>query len=89
MSVSRGSRRTSEAYRETLRDAFLLRGLWSAVEADGRSAMAQFNDRGDDGPDARRAVPGRYALPEDWRTEPGSTDAGGCVTSRVGRRRRR
>jgi hypothetical protein len=66
--------RSSEVYRETLRDTFLLRDLWPPIETDGRSRMAQFDDRGDDGLQARRAVPGPYALPEHWRTKPDSAD---------------
>jgi len=66
--------RSSEAYRETLRDAFLLRGLWPPIDTDGRSAMSQLDDRGEDGLAARRAVPGPYALPEHWRTTPDVAD---------------
>jgi hypothetical protein len=66
--------RSSEAYRDTLRDAHLLRGMWPPMQSDGRSAMALFDDRGDDGPGARRAVPGPYALPEHWRTKPDPAD---------------
>lgn len=66
--------RSSEAYRDTLRDAFLLRGLWPPIETDGRSRMAQFDDRGDDGLRARRALPGPYALPEHWRATPDAAD---------------
>jgi len=66
--------RSSEAYRATLRDAFLLCGLWPPIETDRRSRMSQFDDRGDDGLQARRAVPGPYLLPEHWRTTPDVAD---------------
>lgn len=76
MSISRGSRRHApqRPYRDTLRDAFLLGGLWPPIETDGRSRMSQFDDRGEDGLQARRAVPGPYALPEHWRTTPDVAD---------------
>lgn len=66
--------RSSEDYRDTLRDAFLLRGLWPPIQSDGRSQMAQFDDRGDDGLQPRRALPGPYALPEHWRAKPDVAD---------------
>ena len=50
---------SSWQYLETLRDAYLLRGLWPPPDADGRSTMAAFDDRGDGGLDARRACPAR------------------------------
>jgi hypothetical protein len=66
--------RSSEQYRDVLRDVYLLRGLWPPIDADGRSAMAQFDDRGNDHLGPRRALPGPYALPEHWRTTPDPAD---------------
>ena len=65
---------SSWRYLETLRDAYLLRGLWPPLEADGRSTMAAWDDRGDAALDARRAVPGPYATPETWRDRPEPED---------------
>jgi hypothetical protein len=66
--------RSSKQYRDVVRDVHLLRGLWPPLESDGRSTMALFDDRGPDGLDARRAVPGPYALPEHWRQTPDDAD---------------
>lgn len=67
-------KRSSDEYRDVLRDVYLLRGLWCPIDTDGRSQMAQFDDCGDDHRDQRRALPGPYALPEHWRTMPDPAD---------------
>jgi len=66
--------RSSEQYRDVVRDVHLLRGLWPPPESDGRSAMAHGDDRGREGLGVRRAVPGPYALPEHWRQTPDAAD---------------
>ena len=59
--------RQDPIYRQTLRDAQLLAGLWPCAEADGRTAMAA-NSSGYDLDDAhRRARPGPYGPPPDRR----------------------
>ena len=60
-----------------LRDACLLAGLWPRAERDGRSTMARDDDRApvdDDQSVRRRARPGPYGLPIDWREEPEPED---------------
>jgi len=60
-------KRSSDEYRDVLRDIYLPRGLWPPIDADGRSAMAHLDDRGDHELGQRRALPGLYALPAHWR----------------------
>jgi len=65
---------SSWRYLETLRDAYLLRGLWPPLQADGRSTMAAGDDRGDAGLDTPRALPGPYLTPDTWRDRPEPED---------------
>jgi len=67
-------KRSSDEYRDVLRDIYLLRGLWPPIDVDGRSQMAHCDDRGEDHLGQRRALPGPYALPEHWRTTPEPAD---------------
>ena len=62
-------------YLATLRDAQLLAGLWPAVEADGRTAMAVANDSDYDAEAGRwRARYGPYGPPPDRRAQPEADD---------------
>ena len=61
--------RSDPWYRDTLRDAYLLAGLWPPLGTDGRAAMAADQEAYVDehGDDKRRARPGPYALPPERR----------------------
>jgi len=62
--------RSDPDYLDALRDAYLLAGLWPRAERDGRSTMARDDERApvDDNQSVRRrARPGPYGLPIDWR----------------------
>lgn len=69
--------RSESEYLDVLRDAYLLAGLWPRAERDGRTTMVRNDDRApvDDNQAARRrARPGPYGLPIDWREQPEPED---------------
>jgi hypothetical protein len=59
--------RDDPCYRQTLRDAQLLAGLWPRADVDGRTAMAQAGSDYDLDTARRRARPGPYQPPPDRR----------------------
>jgi hypothetical protein len=56
--------RTDERYRDTLRDAYLVAGMWPPPEADGVTALALNGATAAALADERRAQPGPYAPPD-------------------------
>jgi len=65
--------RNDPEYKQTLRDACLLAGLWPPIESDGRATMALGDDREYEQPH-RRARPGPYPPPDDRRASPEADD---------------
>lgn len=62
------------AYNAVLADVHLLAGLWPPASGDGRRAMADGDDRGDNDLGPRRAHPGPYRPPASWGSKPDVED---------------